>query len=453
MDRRPWLVMLLVGLVCLGTVPPAGAQTDIDQKRAKSHAKLPGPQEFGPEQAREFLADRLRDTHDLAELQKNFPALEKLAREILQHPDRFPLNPKDKGLVEYLRQTQPGLGAGKAPDLNNPAIQELLNRFLDRQQRQQMPGLEVSPEQLDAWKKLLDLPGGFGPSGGGPAEGPVPPPVGRPFQPEQPPGSPARPTGRPFSPSLPPNVRPEPPQSNSWLNMSRLRSWSEMLARQEAVRNSGALQNAVRDLTRRVLAEGESGNSEKPPGSVSEYLHLDRYWPKSNWQPSTSWLPRVNPGAFQPPSGFTVPRPDLATSSRSLWEGIVWVLLFAVFAFAGWRLRAWHQAHRNAADAWKVGPWPVDPTAVATRQELIQAFEHLSLLRFGKPAFTWNHLEIAGRLARDEGGGEAERRSAAQRLAALYEHARYAPQDGPLADADLAAARRDLCFLAGAPAA
>jgi hypothetical protein len=131
----------------------------------------------------------------------------------------------------------------------------------------------------------------------------------------------------------------------------------------------------------------------------------------------------------------------------------VWVALFAMFAFAAWRLRAWHQAHRNAADAWQLGPWPVDPAAVATRQELIQAFEYLSLLRFGQPAFAWNHLEIAGHLGDGEGGSEAERRSAALRLAALYEQARYAPQDGPLADADLAAARRDLCYLAGAPAA
>jgi hypothetical protein len=130
---------------------------------------------------------------------------------------------------------------------------------------------------------------------------------------------------------------------------------------------------------------------------------------------------------------------------------VLWVLLLAVFALAAWRLRVWHQAQRAAAAAaWKLGPWPVDPAAVASRQELIQAFEYLSLLRFGQAAFAWNHLEIAAHLGEGEGGSEAERRSAAGRLAALYERARYAPPDGPLPDADLALARRDLCFLAGA---
>jgi hypothetical protein len=237
--------------------------------------------------------------------------------------------------------------------------------------------------------------------------------------------------------------------------MDRLRSWGETLSRQESIRNSGALQNAFRDLARRVLSEAESGSSEKPAGSLSEYLHLDRYWPKNNWQPGASWLPRVNPSEFHPPPGFTLSRPDLtAGSGSSWWELVVWLILFAGFGFAAWRLRAWHQTQRKAAAAaWQAGPWPVDPSTVATRQELILAFEHLSLLRFGRAAFAWNHREIADHLGQGAGGAEAQREAAALRLAALYEQARYAPQEGPLPDAELAAARRDLCFLAGAPAA
>jgi hypothetical protein len=457
MDRRQWLLVLLVGFGCLGAAPPARAQTgialadgrnDIDQKRARSHASIPSAV-FGPEQAREFLADRLRGNHELAELQKNFPALEALAKQLLQNPDRFPLGPREREILQRLKQGQTGWGGTNGPDLNNPAWQRLLGRILDRQQQGPVPGLEVSPEQLDAWKKLLDLPGGFGPApGDGPANGPAfGPRGGRPVQPDRPGGFAAQPPGRPFGPALPSGGRVES-QPSSWLNVDRLRSWGETLSQQEAVRNSGALQNAVRDLARRVLAEGESG-SEKAAASLSEYLHLNRYLPNNNWQPNTSWLPRVNPGTFQPPSGFTVNRPDVGVNPGSLWDLVVWVVLFAVLGLAAWRLRAWHQAQRSAAAAaWQPGPWPIAPGAIATREQLIQAFEYLSLLRFGRAAFTWNHLEIAGHLA--EGADSA---AAAQRLAALYEQARYAPLDGPMTAAELAVARRDLCYLAGAPAA
>jgi hypothetical protein len=66
-------------------------------------------------------------------------------------------------------------------------------------------------------------------------------------------------------------------------------------------------------------------------------------------------------------------------------------------------------------------------------------------LLLGRRAQCWNHREIAGRL----GGDAAEKQRAAIELAAVYEKARYAPNDEPLEESALAAARRDLCYLAG----
>jgi len=107
---------------------------------------------------------------------------------------------------------------------------------------------------------------------------------------------------------------------------------------------------------------------------------------------------------------------------------------------------------------WKLGPWPIHPTAVQTREELIRAFEYLSVLLLGPAARHWHHLAIAASLGRSSGAtvsarrwgdGSAERRQAAQQLATLYERARYAPPAEPLPEAALATARRDLCLLAG----
>ena len=99
-------------------------------------------------------------------------------------------------------------------------------------------------------------------------------------------------------------------------------------------------------------------------------------------------------------------------------------------------------------DAWKLGPWPVDPAKVATRQDLVRAFEYLALLKLGRTARSWNHLEMAAGLAGNPGEPADKRRQAADHLAVLYERARYAPGDEPLADEDVNAARRHLCLLA-----
>jgi hypothetical protein len=88
---------------------------------------------------------------------------------------------------------------------------------------------------------------------------------------------------------------------------------------------------------------------------------------------------------------------------------------------------------------------------VATRGELVAAFEYLALLCLGPDARARNHLDLADQLG--QGSNEAERRRAAGELAHLYEQARYAPAGEPLTPDDLAAARRDLCLLAGVVAA
>ena len=104
---------------------------------------------------------------------------------------------------------------------------------------------------------------------------------------------------------------------------------------------------------------------------------------------------------------------------------------------------------RRGGDGWRLGPWPVRPEAVHTRDELVRAFEYLALLLLGPAARSRNHREIAAGLGR----GRRDPRAPPTALAGLYEQARYAPPDEALPDADLAAARADLSLLAGVAAA
>jgi hypothetical protein len=133
-----------------------------------------------------------------------------------------------------------------------------------------------------------------------------------------------------------------------------------------------------------------------------------------------------------------------------MWGGLLWVILAIAIGVALWRVLAWRgdqvQRRRQEAAAWVLGPWPVAPGAVRTRAELIQAFEYLSLLLLGRRALSWNHRQIADGLG---AAPAAEYRRAADHLAGLYEQVRYAPEDGPLTETELASARRDLYLLAG----
>jgi hypothetical protein len=144
------------------------------------------------------------------------------------------------------------------------------------------------------------------------------------------------------------------------------------------------------------------------------------------------------------PSGTSV------AGSPGLGQGLVWAAVLVGIAVLLWKIlgRFGPLTPQRSADAWRLGPWPVDPKAVASRAEMIRAFEYLSLLRLGRPALHWNHREIADRL----GTEDADRRRAAGEIAGLYERARYAPGDEPLSDEALATFRRDLCFLAGVSA-
>jgi hypothetical protein len=92
-----------------------------------------------------------------------------------------------------------------------------------------------------------------------------------------------------------------------------------------------------------------------------------------------------------------------------------------------------------------LGEWPIDPRAIATREDLVKAFEYLSVMICGPAARMWTHSTIASALA-DLATTDSE---AAMILARLYELARYAPLDEPLTPAEIEEARHLVCQLAG----
>jgi hypothetical protein len=166
--------------------------------------------------------------------------------------------------------------------------------------------------------------------------------------------------------------------------------------------------------------------------------------------PSSGGVPEVPSAPFVPDlsvlsnaaGGLT--SASAAGGGLALLQMLLIVAVFAVLAVLVWRFlgRTGRRAPQIAVAG--LGPWPVDPARISTRQQLVQAFEYLALLLLGNQARTANHRKIAGSL-----GTTPENGQAAAQLASLYETARYDPAVDELPPADFSAARRDLLLLAG----
>ncbi len=131
-------------------------------------------------------------------------------------------------------------------------------------------------------------------------------------------------------------------------------------------------------------------------------------------------------------------------------NGVFAVLILVVAVLVGWQL--WNLARKRrpkVALATNVGPWPVDPHAVSTRTQLVQAFDYLAILKLGLAAKPWNHRVVAEQWSKRL----KQCRDAARALADLYETARYTTGDETLTAAERTQARATLAHLADASAA
>ncbi len=159
-------------------------------------------------------------------------------------------------------------------------------------------------------------------------------------------------------------------------------------------------------------------------------------------------LPALNNLNIQPPNTPTLTLPSFGLDGISWpslnlsgnWPTTIVLLLVSVtVVMALWQARITRLKPIKARA--NLGPWPVDPRTVSTRQEVIAAFEYLALLKCGSDAAHWHHHAVANDLGRNPGV-----RADAESLAALYEQARYAPPDRP---GSWESARNSLGRLAG----
>lgn len=421
--RLGWRILpALVGLGCLIGV----AQADGPSGRpAERPSHVPVPSRGGPTDPEQLFSERLhkaemfRDLRD--QVEKAFGG--KKLDDLLKDLKRAGINP------------------------NSPEFAKLLQEELRRQAN---GGATLKPEQLETLRRLLkDL---F-PEGMKPPDLPIDP-------------FPIKPPERNDPPPLPGD---KPPDSDTtgnnigkapeWVKTPEDREALEEASRQlaqmarrldgwsDGIRNSPALQHAAGDLAR-LMMENSNGRSGGLNSVLARWNQLSKHgeWLSKSWmQLRTFEFPRL-PSIGLPSVHLGGGSSSLGAASYSgapsgvLLAGLgVGVAVWFLFR----RLGRYSWGSVAVADTWQLGPWPVAPEAVASRSDLVQAFEHLSLLLLGRKAMNLNHHEIAVRI------GNAQ----AERLASLYERARYAPQDEPVAEQDVVEFRRDLCQLAGVQSA
>ena len=361
--------------------------------------------------AEALVQDRLNQLKDLHHAQD---FIEKLLR------DSKKLNLDDK-TREMLKKL----------NLNDPRVQDQLKPWMDKSVDGKLP---VAPKELPKFeeviKKVAEDQQTPAPA---PPTGPAPTPADLSSPPESPP------------------VADSEAEVRGWLENTMERAEESNLGKW--LHDSSAFRTALQEL------HGSARLPDLEPGAwgLDRFIKLDKLpMPDAStlerlgrYKPDLSHIDPPSLPAFSRPSLPPVSAPPTPSMS-SLGTLATWLLSLALIALLVWQVSRWidlpGRAPREAADA--IGPWPVQPSEVATRADLVKAFDHLALLLLGAKARTWHHRAIAEAIVQRA----AAHTGSAVQLAALYEQARYTPGAETLAADDRDQARAALVRLAGVAA-
>jgi len=428
------------------TAPAAAQPSDGRQ----SHVPVPLPPGVDLEK---LLADRLRQSDRMANAERwaEMFGLQRQLGTMLQQLQTGDARAKAEAArqFEQLLQNNPELSERLAEFArNNP---EMLDSMVERTREQypQFRGMFDKNAFRERLQQLDPRPDGNRRRAG-------------PRSIESPPNRPAAERDRRSSPTKAAGDDPAVEQSreNIARTLSKLAERFDRNRLAPSLRDSPAVNRLLESLSK-------SGAEAMKSGFTGEGLDAQLARWQQRFEGLRDWVPDRLPeklldyvpptiSEFRPPN-IRMPRFDFRTNglpsgvlraSGGMGDAVQLILIVLLLGAVGVVL--WRMLGARAAQALALrrglGPWPLDPARVASRGDLIKAFEYLSLLRCGEKARSWHHRAIAAGL----GGTEAERRAAAERLAELYEHARYAPETETLSDRAYTDARQHLTYLAGA---
>jgi hypothetical protein len=376
----------------------------------------------------EYLASRLNRARDLQRIQD-------LTKRLLDDPDfldklRSDLKSDDLARLQQKAQSDP------AGLLNDPALRSFVEHLQQRG--------TLNPEDSELLNRFV-------------------PPTPRPNlpTPPMPVPSPPMPPMLPNQPPMPSVTAPSPPRvaanpetgegpPRTWLSR-QLQSLTERLNELDA-EDRAALTELFRQFRNGTPIQLDSSESARWPalagwlGRAGEWLPMDRIRPRDLVNSFRGWsLPRLPSFSGRP--GMPTVAPGAPIAGEQIASTVISLLIGLGLALVVWKgIEHYQSARRDGATLAAIGPWPVEPSAIQSREEVVQAFEFLAVCELGPPARPCHHRLLVDRLAALE--ETSERRAAAVRLGAAYELARYAPPNTELTEGQLAIVRRDLVTLA-----
>jgi hypothetical protein len=451
MNRCGRLQLVLFGALWLAAAPPGSAQfrRENDPHNQPYDRNDVQPTIADPQAA---LTRRLRSAED-------FGDAEKIAQKLLSDPERLRKFLKDeelKDLINRINRDQAKQVNRIAKDLaNSPELRKKLNESLHSNDFKDVDTKKlhdvIAPRRPDARTETTASLVTIDPTSNS----------------GQDTGS-TNPSGTTASAGSTPERSKTKPDSEkrSWLDQQILKQGVKLAEYLDTL-GDGDDGDAVRSLLRAFAGSRDGDSSSGGPiarmfrraGEAGELIDFDKLM-------SGDWAGALDKVKLPDMPSFRLPRWGSSSPARpssfsggpasfgpvdSIATAVMWTLVIGVLLVLAFKGRGWI-SHSNArtGGSWRLGPWPVRPNQVQTRGDLVRAFEYLAFLLIGPAARPRNHIDLADGLA---GQDTDQRRAAADRLARLYERARYAPEIESLPDAELHAARHDLAFLAGVAAA
>jgi hypothetical protein len=363
------------------------------------------------------------------------------------------LKPDSESLEAFLNQNQDSLRAlaqlihEKKLDIdeNNPALKQL--RQLLSSRKELPPAFQQLPPELREFLLGTAEPA---PAGGG---GPAAPGAGTPEQQQA--------AGNTQSVTIP------EAQLIEQQRQSILGEWLYRQAEIWASRHGGILSQSsqFQDALDRLrqfhnYSPPAPGNPSQPfGGELSGWVTTA--FPRDFWASlklpdlplflgGTLSVPELHRPSSPVPDGTTLdtvaPLGGTPDINRSAVLGLAAVILVAFLAWrilsrwGAWNYDDWTRSGLDGPAGWRLGPWPLEPKSIKTPDDVIRAFEYMSVLKLGPNALTWNHVDIALALGRRFPTLSAS----ALDLGAHYEQARYAPASDAMSPASVQIARDEI---------
>jgi len=352
------------------------------------------------------------------QIEKDLGPFKDLVKQILADPAKMPVSP-DK--IKDMKLDDPKLKKAVEDWLaSDPKLKDQVAEWIKKNPPDKQPDVKKLQEDLKKMVEKNDL---------------------RPDVPKFPPT-------RPVPPPKPPEMKAaeEAQRAMKDIERSRLGEW---------LRDSPAWQRAMQDLTSNI-GKGTDGKRDW----LDNLLARDG----KGWKAGEDWWNRLRDMPRPDmenckwdrhlPAIGEMPAPDIDGPSMpsfgrlpSVSNAVTWLLIVAVVVLVGWQLLRWTRRGSLPTDPRAaLGPWPIQPGAVATRSDLVKAFDYLALLTLGPDVASWNHCAVAQRWCEKASAHAA----LVHDLASAYESARYTHGADELPANVRDQVRKSLALLAGA---